>query len=194
VAVAISPEATVIVLLVRDRGLVRVALGRGASVRAGRISGRASVTVARVRRSLSRMLSRVVVSVAALLVIAGCGSTRPASAVSSTCGEAYVLLAGTQTIPTDSCAGVIPSRPARVSIRRGARFSIQIGHEVSGRLDFPVPDPIGAAVRFAGRDGATANYVARALGTAQLLARHTLYCDGLDRIGSCAPFVINVSR
>jgi hypothetical protein len=139
------------------------------------------------------MLARPVASVAALLVIAGCGSTRPVSSV-STCGEAYVLHAGTGTIPTDSCAGVIPSRPARVSIRRGARFSIQIGHETSGRLDFPIPDPIGAAVRFVGRHGATAEYVARSLGSAQLLARHTRYCDGIDRIGSCTAFVINVMR
>lgn len=139
------------------------------------------------------MLKRAVASATALMVIAGCGSTPRVSAV-STCGEAYVLDAGTKTIPTDSCAGVIPARPARVSIRHGARFSIQIGHEMSGRLDFPVPDPIGAAVWFAGRHGATAEYVARSLGSAQLLARHTRYCDGIDRIGSCSAFVINVIR
>jgi hypothetical protein len=137
------------------------------------------------------MLARAVASVAALLVVAGCGTTRHFSAI-SLCGEAYVLHAGTETIPTDSCAGVIPSRPARVSVRLGVRFSIQVGHETSGRLDFPVPDPAGAAVRFSGRDGASAEYVARSLGSAQLLARHTLYCDGLGRIGSCTPFVINV--
>jgi hypothetical protein len=109
------------------------------------------------------------------------------------CGEAYFLHAGAETIPTNSCAGVIPSRPARVSISRGARFSIEIGHETSGRLDFPVPDPIGAAVWFAGRHGATAEYVTRPLGSAQLVARHTPYCDR-RRIGSCTAFIINVIR
>lgn len=136
---------------------------------------------------------RAVGSVAALLLVVGCGSTRSVSRV-STCGEAYVLQVGTQTIPTNSCAGVIPARPARVSIRRGTRFSIQIGHEMSGRLDLPVLDSTGAAVRFARRNGPTAEYVARSLGSARLLARHTLYCDGSDGIDSCTPFVINVVR
>ena len=162
----------------------------------GPLTGRSAVervvTIARVRRSLCRML-RAVGSVVALLLVVGCGSTRSVSRV-STCGEAYVLHVGTQTIPTNSCAGVIPAGPARVSIRRGARFSIQIGHEMSGRLDFPVPDSTGAAVRFAGRNGPTAEYVARSLGSARLLARHTLYCDGSDGMGSCTPFVINVVR
>jgi hypothetical protein len=111
----------------------------------------------------------------------------------SMCGEAYSLHAGTETISTASCAGVIPSRPARVSIPRGERFSIEIGHEMSGRLDYPIPDPIGATVSFAGRDGATAEYVARSLGSAQLVARHTPYCDR-PGIGSCTAFIIRVIR
>jgi hypothetical protein len=109
------------------------------------------------------------------------------------CGDVYFLHAGTETIPTDSGAGVIPSRPARVSIPAGARFSIEIGHEISGRLDFPIPVPMGATVWFAGRHGATAEYVTRSLGSAQLVARHTRYCDR-PRIGTCTTFIINVIR
>jgi hypothetical protein len=80
-------------------------------------------------------------------------------------------------------------------IRGGERFSIRISSEENGTLDFPVPTPVGTAVRFVGRRQTIAEYVAQSLGRARLLARHTRFCLGIDpEIGSCTTFIVDVIR
>jgi hypothetical protein len=89
---------------------------------------------------------------------------------------------------------VIPGRPIRFSLAVGARFRIEIGHEQSGVLDFPVPMPAGTEVRRVSRHGATVTYQARATGTTRLIAHHTRFCDRPGpRIGSCTAAVVRVT-
>jgi hypothetical protein len=140
------------------------------------------------------MKTRAGVLLGALLMLTGCGTTRSLTGASS-CGYAYALTDGTTTIPTASCAGVIPSRPRRVSLQRGRRFSIRVTSEQGGRLAFPVPAPVGSAVRLVDRGGSTVDYVAQSVGHSLLRSRHTLYCEhaGPPRKRSCTVFVITVT-
>jgi len=80
------------------------------------------------------------------------------------------LLAIRESSP-GSCAGRISS--SSVTIRRGQRLSVEIAHEQNGRLDFPVPTPITAAIKILSRSGASVRYQAVSPGTARLVAHHT---------------------
>lgn len=75
--------------------------------------------------------------------LAGCGaSSRTVTTSTITpCGPAYVLTVDGRTFTSGGCAGIIPSSPVIVRVARGASFVIQIGHEESGALHFPVPTP-----------------------------------------------------
>lgn len=88
---------------------------------------------------------------------------------------------------------MIPTHhPFRFAIVVGVRFTITIGHEASGRLDFPIPAPVGDAVRRLDRHRATISYQAEHAGTTGLIARHTQVCNGSGRVSSCLVAVINV--
>ena len=121
---------------------------------------------------------------------AGCGSVVEGA---SGCGPSYVVHAPGRTI-TNTCAGTIPG-PMRFSVPAGGRFSINIGHEESGRLDFPVPTPVGAGVRVLTRQGAVITYGARVPGVTRLVARRTPYCaHGHDRrFSSCDAAIVRVA-
>jgi hypothetical protein len=137
------------------------------------------------------MKGRVVLVVALCsLCAAGCGSIESGG---SNCGPPYTVHVNDQTL-LNSCAGVIPARPIRFSISVGGRFEIEIGHEESGALDFPVPEPAGTGIRRLSRQGASVTYEARSRGTSRLIAHHTVFCIGADpRIGSCTVAVIRIT-
>jgi hypothetical protein len=83
----------------------------------------------------------------------------------------------------------------RFSVPSGRRFSIAVGHEKSGKLDFPIPTPIGPGVRLVSRRGAIITYQARVAGVTQLIARHTIYCADRHgrRFSSCTAAVVSVT-
>lgn len=111
----------------------------------------------------------------------------------SACGIPYRFRVGGRTVASGSCAGMLGQAPPRVGVRVGRRFSVRIGHELDGRLDFPVPAPAGPGVRLLGRRGSTARYVARTAGTTVLLSRHTRYCANADpRIATCPVLRVRV--
>ena len=82
----------------------------------------------------------------------------------------------------------------RFSVPSGGRFSIDIGHEESGKLDFPVPTPIGPSIRVVTRRGAVITYEARVPGVTRLVARHPPYCANGHgrRFSSCAAAIVRV--
>ena len=126
----------------------------------------------------------------ASVFLAGCGAQLGGGGANS-CGPSYVVHAG-KTI-TNTCAGVIPPRPMRFSVTVGQRFAIEIGHEESGALDFPIPAPDGPEVQTVGRDGASVTYVARSSGMTRLVAHHTRYCVASSgRIASCVVAAVRV--
>jgi len=128
------------------------------------------------------------------IVITACGSHRALTTGATSCGPAYVLELHDRRIDSDNCAGVIPPHhPFRFSIAAGARFTITIGHEASGRLDFPIPAPNGTGIRRLARHGAAVAYQARAAGITELVAHHTRFCNGSDRVSSCLVAVITVT-
>ncbi len=87
--------------------------------------------------------SVIAIVICGLLAVA-CGSIQSGG---SSCGPPYVANVNSQTVPADSCAGVIPTHPMRFSLAVRHQFQIEIGHEESGALDFPVPEPAGPSVR-----------------------------------------------
>jgi hypothetical protein len=121
---------------------------------------------------------------------AGCGSVVEGA---SSCGPSYVVHAPGRTI-TNTCAGIIPG-PMRFSVPSGGRFSIDIGHEESGKLDFPVPAPTGPGIRVLSRQGAVITYEARVPGVTRLVARHTPYCadEHGRRVRSCDAAIVRVA-
>lgn len=85
------------------------------------------------------------------------------------------------------CAGILPSRLGKpLTVTVGTDFEVQVGHEMDGSLDFPVPDSTSGAVVRTGGDGSTVYYRATAAGTAYLVARGTPFCERFDpKKGSC---------
>lgn len=128
----------------------------------------------------------------ALGTIAGCGSSTRTSPRVTTCGTPYTFSApGQAAVESGSCAGLISS--ASLTVRRGQRLSVEVTHEQSGRLDFPIPTPTTAAIKILSRSGASVTYEAVSMGTARLVARHTQFCAALDpRIGNCTALVVRV--
>lgn len=126
---------------------------------------------------------------------AGAGQLRPPAPAATTCGIPYTFRFDRTTVTAGSCARILPLVPSRFAIRLGQRFSVEVAHEMTGALDFPVPSPEGSAVRLLSQRGAKAIYVARSPGTATLLARHTRLCESSDpAFGSCAVLVVRVIR
>ena len=127
-------------------------------------------------------------------VAAGCGAGGSIVGGASNCGPSYVVHAPGRTI-TNTCAGTIPG-PMRFTVPSGKRFSIAIGHEESGKLDFPIPSPAGIGVRISGRHGATVTYQAGMPGVTRLLARHTIFCENSHgrRFGTCPVAIVTVAR
>jgi hypothetical protein len=137
---------------------------------------------------------RVASLIGPAIVITGCGTQRAMTIGATSCGPAYVLELHGRRIDSDNCAGVIPTHhPFRFSIAAGARFTITVGHEATGRLDFPIPAPHGTGIRRLARHGAAVAYQARAAGTTQLVAHHTRFCNDTDRVSSCLVAVITVT-
>jgi hypothetical protein len=134
--------------------------------------------------------SAAVLGLLGAVICAGCGSRVEGA---SSCGPSYVVHAPGRTI-TNTCAGTIPG-PMRFSVPSGRRFSIDIGHEESGKLDFPIPAPVGPGVRLLTRRGAVITYKARIPGVTRLVARHTIYCASGHgrRFRSCAAAIVRVT-
>jgi hypothetical protein len=81
-----------------------------------------------------------------------------------------------------------------VTVHRGDTFSLLITHEVSGALDFPVPQPNSPAVQLLSLNHATATYRAVQAGRALLVAYHTEFCLGIDpKVGNCPVLAVRVT-
>lgn len=137
------------------------------------------------------------VAPALLLAVAGCGGGQkdPPRTVTTTCGVPYTFVVQARTIESGSCASLLPSVAPELTVRVGARFSVSIAHEESGRPDFPVPEPTSDAVRLVSHGASTATYVARGIGHATLVARHTRFCVKDDpHLGACPTLEVYVIR
>lgn len=139
-----------------------------------------------------RALGLLVGLVLGLGTMDGCGRSAQTSPRATTCGTPYTFSApGHGAVESGSCAGLISS--ASLTIRRGQRLSVEITHEQSGRLDFPIPTPTTGAVKILSRSGASVTYQTVSTGTARLVAHHTQFCAALDpRIGNCTALVVRV--
>jgi hypothetical protein len=135
---------------------------------------------------------RLIVGLLVLGTMAGCGSSTHTSPRVTTCGTPYTFSApGHAAIASGSCAGLIS--PTSLTIRRGQRLSVEITHEPSGRLDFPIPTPTTGAIKILSRSGASVHYQALSTGTERLVAHHTQFCAAHDpRIGSCTALVVHI--
>jgi hypothetical protein len=112
----------------------------------------------------------------------------------TTCGPSYVVRAGQQILSVGGCAGIIGRSPTRLTVATGGRFEVQIAHEQSGRLDFPVPVSSSLTVRWSKRSGSTVTYLAERPGVARLVSRHTRFCAGIDpKFGSCTALLVDVT-
>lgn len=126
-----------------------------------------------------------VASVALVLLavpaLASCGTDTG----ESSCAPAYVVQASGKTMWLGGCAMNLPSRlGAPLTATVGTDFEVQVGHEMDGSLDFPVPDSTSGVVVRTGRDGFTVHYRATSPGSAYLVARGTPYCEQ-PRRASC---------
>ncbi len=135
------------------------------------------------------------ISVVLAFAIAGCGSSENATPASTTCGIPYAFTAPNEaSVLSGSCAGMLPSAPPKLTIRRGGRVTVEIVHEQSGRLDFPVPRPTTDSVEIVSHSGATATYMGARVGTTTLVAHHTRFCAAHDpRFGSCPVLKVRVA-
>jgi hypothetical protein len=82
----------------------------------------------------------------------------PHDASITTCAIAYTFYVDGRTLPSAGCAANILPSPPRLTARLGERFSVQILHEASGRLDVPLPEPATPAVKLLDHSGSTARY------------------------------------
>lgn len=114
----------------------------------------------------------------------------------SYCGSAYLVQTERQNRMLGSCAGILPSHlPAPLVLTVGDVFYVRIAHEMTGELDFPVPESTGSAVVRAQRRGHIVQYRAQSSGSATLIARRTIFCEGIDpNEGSCPVLAVVVAR
>jgi hypothetical protein len=110
------------------------------------------------------------------------------------CGVPYTFsLPHRIRVTSGSCAGLIGRAAPSVVIHRGDRFSVEIAHEHSGKLGFPVPMPTTSAVRIVSRRGTSVRYRAQSLGAVRLISHHTRFCTARDpRLGDCAALRIRI--
>lgn len=124
-----------------------------------------------------------------VVLITACGG----SSVSN-CGVPYrfSLPDGSHVLSGD-CAGLLLRRTPSVTMRTGEIFSVQIGHEQSGALDFPVPRPSTRAVEVLSRENTTVQYRAARAGRALLGVAGSKYCLDMGRKGDgCAALAVRV--
>jgi hypothetical protein len=132
--------------------------------------------------------------VGAAAAISGCGSRAEQTASFTTCGIPYTFsAAGHAVVQSGSCAGLILRTAPLLAVDAGQRFSVEISHEQSGRLDLPIPKPATEAIRILAISGATITYQAVSTGTVLLLSHHTQLCIAADpRFATCAALKVVV--
>lgn len=130
-----------------------------------------------------------------LALAVGGATGEPGSASNvSTCAIPYTFHVGRQSVLSGSCSGLLLAKVPRITIRLRQRFSVQILHEQNGSLDYPVPRPSGSAVRRVGPLGTSDGYVGRTVGTSELVAHGTPFCQGIDPgMGSCPVLKVRVT-
>jgi hypothetical protein len=108
----------------------------------------------------------------------------------SECGYSYLVQTENSTKTLGSCAEILPSEiPKPLVLTTGSVFYVRITHETNGQLGFPVPDSSSKAVTRTDRRGSIVQYRATSPGTAYLLARGTIFCQGIDHHRGTCPLL-----
>jgi hypothetical protein len=149
-------------------------------------------------RHCSKVMRRLAIAVGLVATGLAAGSAATAAARhpgATTCGIPYVFHVDRQRILSGSCAGELPAHPPSVTIREGTRFWVEIAHEQSGKLDYPVPTPGSQAVQRTSRHRSRVYYLAhRGLRTTKLFAHGTRSCPSSNpKIGGCAVLKVRVA-
>jgi hypothetical protein len=140
----------------------------------GRQIARLTVVLLIVAHRVARLSLLVLTALLPAVALGSCSSPTHRTPEASSCGYAYFLYLGSQTVGLGTCAGNIPATPMEITASVGQRFEVKSVTEGSGRPDYTAPtsgSPTVVTLLSISGYGGDGSYIATKPGIASLFTR-----------------------